>query len=58
MGPNGVIFYAAGEMHGMRNVGEAQARYLVFEFRGRHTRIEGPEPFGRRVWNVARDRGG
>jgi mannose-6-phosphate isomerase-like protein (cupin superfamily) len=28
-----VIYYAAGEPHGMRNVGDQPARYLVFEFR-------------------------
>ena len=27
-----LIYYAAGEAHGMRNVGEQPARYLVFEF--------------------------
>lgn len=32
--PHGVIFYAAGEPHGMTNVGEATASYLVFEFHG------------------------
>jgi hypothetical protein len=31
-GPNSVVFYAAGEKHGMRNVGDVPARYLVFEF--------------------------
>ena len=30
--PFGVIYYAAGEPHGMRNVGDEPARYLVFEF--------------------------
>lgn len=30
--PHGVIFYAAGELHGMKNVGDQPARYLVFEF--------------------------
>jgi quercetin dioxygenase-like cupin family protein len=30
--PLGVVFYAAGEIHGMKNVGDVPARYLVFEF--------------------------
>jgi mannose-6-phosphate isomerase-like protein (cupin superfamily) len=30
--PMSVIYYAAGESHGMRNVGATPARYLVFEF--------------------------
>jgi hypothetical protein len=30
--PFSVIYYAAGEMHGLRNVGDAPAYYLVFEF--------------------------
>jgi quercetin dioxygenase-like cupin family protein len=30
--PLGVVFYAAGQMHGMKNVGQVPARYLVFEF--------------------------
>ncbi len=30
--PNDVIFYAAGEPHGMNNPGADTARYLVFEF--------------------------
>ena len=33
--PFGAIYYSAGEMHGMRNVGDTVARYLVFEFHGR-----------------------
>jgi mannose-6-phosphate isomerase-like protein (cupin superfamily) len=32
VGPGSVIYYAAGESHGMRNVGTGAARYLVFEF--------------------------
>jgi quercetin dioxygenase-like cupin family protein len=33
--PHDVIFYRAGEAHGMRCLGDAPARYLVFEFHGR-----------------------
>ena len=33
--PHGVILYAAGEPHGMRNPGSTPARYLVFEFHRR-----------------------
>jgi len=29
---NGVVYYSAGELHGMRNIGSEPARYLVFEF--------------------------
>ena len=31
-GPCDVIYYAAGQKHGMRNVGSEPAHYLVFEF--------------------------
>ena len=34
-GPHSVIFYAAGEPHGMRNPGQQTAKYVVFEFHGR-----------------------
>lgn len=34
VGPHSVIFYATGEPHGIMNVGEATACYLVFEFHG------------------------
>ena len=34
VGRHGVIFYAAGEPHGMENVGPSPASYLVFEFHG------------------------
>ncbi len=34
VGPGGVIFYPAGEPHGMANPGEGRAAYLVFELHG------------------------
>lgn len=34
VGKHGVIFYAAGEPHGMSNPGKKPAEYLVFEFHG------------------------
>jgi quercetin dioxygenase-like cupin family protein len=30
--PWSVVYYGAGELHGLRNVGTGAARYLVFEF--------------------------
>lgn len=33
--PYGIIFYSAGEPHGMRNSGQSTAKYVVFEFHGR-----------------------
>jgi len=30
--PLGIVYYSAGELHGMRNVGNGPATYLVFEF--------------------------
>ena len=30
--PHGVIYYPAGQPHGLRNVGDEPAQYLVFEF--------------------------
>jgi len=32
VGPRGIIFYRAGEPHGMKNMGDIEARYVVFEF--------------------------
>ncbi|MEN8144998.1 MAG: cupin domain-containing protein [Gemmatimonadota bacterium] len=34
VGPPGVIFYRAGEPHGIHNPGDKPASYLVFEFHG------------------------
>ena len=33
-GPHSVIFYAAGEPHGMSNPGTVVTKYVVFEFHG------------------------
>jgi quercetin dioxygenase-like cupin family protein len=48
VGPDSVVFYAAGESHGMRNVGDVPAIYLVFELHGRHLPPQGAngEPSG------------
>src|SRR5688572_6289588 len=48
--PLGIIYYSAGELHGMRNVGTVPATYLVFEFhtpatvahRRRHAKTQRP----------------
>lgn len=32
VGPGGVIYYPRDELHGMRNLGDEPARYIVFEF--------------------------
>lgn len=32
VGPGSVIYYSAGESHGMRNIADEPVRYLVFEF--------------------------
>jgi len=34
VGPGELIYYPAGQVHGMRNVGNEPARYIVFEFHG------------------------
>jgi mannose-6-phosphate isomerase-like protein (cupin superfamily)/quercetin dioxygenase-like cupin family protein len=42
VGRHGLIFYTAGEPHGMTNVGSEPAVYVVFEFHGRHRRTDAP----------------
>lgn len=40
VGPHGVIFHPAGELHGFRNPGAAIARYLVLEFQAGQNALE------------------
>ena len=42
--PMSVVYYAAGEMHGMRNPGSTPARYLVFEFHAPGVDVLPPPP--------------
>lgn len=46
VGPGGVIFYPAGELHGMSNPGSGRAVYLAFEFHGTRR----PAPARRSSW--------
>jgi len=54
--PLGVIYYSAGELHGMQNVGTVPATYLVFEFhtpatlahRRRHAKTQRPAKLAER----------
>jgi uncharacterized cupin superfamily protein len=57
VGQHGLVFYAAGEPHGMTNVGTVPAVYVVFEFHGRHRDTDEPyDPrLSRRLLNVLRD---
>jgi mannose-6-phosphate isomerase-like protein (cupin superfamily) len=52
-----VVYYAAGEAHGLRSVGETPAHYLAFEFHGRHCALyEHPhERRRRRILQAIRD---
>jgi len=52
VGPNSVIYYSGGEVHGMRNVGDTPARYLVFEFQA--PGVELPKPAWRRARSIAK----
>lgn len=46
--PHGVVFYAAGEPHGMLNASNVAAKYIVFEFHGARKSI------ARRFYNYFR----
>jgi mannose-6-phosphate isomerase-like protein (cupin superfamily) len=41
-GPGQLIFYSAGELHGIRNVGDEPAHYLVFEWHGAPVALAAP----------------
>jgi len=47
VGPHTVIFYPAGEPHGVRNSGEAACKYVVFEFHGTQKRMDDRQSFSR-----------
>jgi len=50
VGPYSVIFYAAGQSHGMKNTGDTVATYIVFEFHRGDSLVLGNEtPMARRV---------
>jgi quercetin dioxygenase-like cupin family protein len=53
--PHDVIFYRAGEPHGMRNVGGDVARYVVFEFHGRTSIATGAPSSARILLEKLRD---
>jgi hypothetical protein len=51
--PYSVLFFAAGQLHDMKNSGTANAEYLVFEFHGNH-----PAPVKRKkrsLWEKMQD---
>jgi quercetin dioxygenase-like cupin family protein len=52
VGPHSVIYYAGGEVHGMRNIGDEPARYIVFEFQA--PGVELPKPVWRRARTLAK----
>jgi len=50
VGPKSVIYYGAGELHGMKNVGDGPAKYLVFEFHAPGVEpLRAPPPLHRRM---------
>jgi mannose-6-phosphate isomerase-like protein (cupin superfamily) len=58
VGPQSVIYYGAGELHGMRNVGDEPARYLVFEFHAPGVDALQPSPPLYRAWSSSLVRAG
>jgi len=42
VGPGDVVFFAAGEPHGLRGLSDGPAEYLVFEFHGLGRAVPGP----------------
>lgn len=50
--PHNVIFYPAGEPHGMRNPGSTVARYIVFEFHGSQRNPENTKAISHRVSRI------
>ncbi len=53
VGRHGVVFCAGGEPHGMRNVGDGPARYLVFEFHKNEADLTALKPrFMGRIWKL------
>ncbi len=50
--PNGVIFYKTGEPHGIRNIGDKDAVYLVFEFHGRKTPVNIKRLIKKTRWKI------
>jgi quercetin dioxygenase-like cupin family protein len=58
VGPMSVIYYAAGELHGMKNAGVGPAKYLVFEFHAPGVEpLRAPPPLHRRLARAAVRRG-
>ncbi len=47
------IYYAAGEMHGLSNIGDQDADYIVFEFHGKHGKAY--IPLGGKIAKAIRD---
>jgi mannose-6-phosphate isomerase-like protein (cupin superfamily) len=47
--PQSVVYYGAGALHGLRNVGSRPARYLVFEFHATRAEQLGPPSLRRRL---------